>query len=130
MDVAQQPARSLIGLMLERIFDALYYMALGVSGGTLDLGYLSYLETADPPVLEAAPIVVPPRRFEAYTDCPKCGAMDYHLLRAPSPPLADTYVRAQLAKLVPVGTSAPVPVDESQFEVIRICQCGFEWGQL
>lgn len=84
-----------------------------------------------------------PKRFEAYTNCPKCGRLDYHLLRAPKPPPSDAEMRAwrdcrttaeihQFGRGVirTVDTSPPPPIDESTFEVIRICKCGHEFGQI
>lgn len=116
-------------------------LAMGLMGDMIDLSGL-YTELSQPPQKELL-VVKPPKRFEAYTDCPKCGQLDYHLLRAPKPPPADIEMqhwrdRQATAEVQTWGsystrtidTSPPPPVDESQFEVIRICKCGNEWGQV
>lgn len=84
-----------------------------------------------------------PAKFEAYTDCPKCGRIDHHWLREPKPAPTAAEMQAWQDSRSSVGVSAwgeyhiktidvspPPPVDESQFEVIRICTgCGKEWGE-
>lgn len=74
------------------------------------------------------------RRFEAYTDCPKCGHMDHHGLREPLPkpkrgPVRVVQVGDREVEIVRAdGMSGP---DESMYEVIRTCTgCGHEWGQV
>ena len=81
-------------------------------------------------------------RFEAYTECTKCGRLDHHLLREPKPApseadmaewhrTSETFTIEQWGSGVArTETWPPPPVDESQFEVVRICKCGNEWGQL
>lgn len=72
----------------------------------------------------------PPKPFEAYTDCPKCGCMDFHWLRKPLPKPEVGPVR-----VFPDGTEIHsftdlTGPDESMYEVIRICTaCSAEWGQ-
>ncbi|WP_067891262.1 hypothetical protein [Nocardia vaccinii] len=54
-----------------------------------------------------------PRRFEAFTDCPKCGHFACHSLRVPG---ARPQPAARSSELVDI-------------EVIRTCtQCQHEWG--
>lgn len=84
-----------------------------------------------------------PRRFEAFCACPKCGRLDHHWLQSPKPAPTDaemeewrrnstTYTIEQWGGGVTrTDVFPPVPVDESQFEVIRICTgCGHEFGQI
>jgi hypothetical protein len=84
------------------------------------------------------------RKFEAYTECPECGRLDYHLLRAPKPAPSEAEMQQWRQRrttvdieqwgagvIRTVDTSPPAPVDESQYEVIRICTgCQREWGQI
>lgn len=83
------------------------------------------------------------RRFEAYSECPKCGRLDHHLLREPNPAPTEAEMqeweqRREFVEIRTFGSHAvrrdevgpPPPVDESQFEVIRICKCGNEFGQM
>lgn len=95
-----------------------------------------------------------PRPFEAYTDCPKCGRMDYHRMREPRP-YSRREVEAELAqatraveeaedrgesgdRLIVLGQRRQRFVElltdhfgECRFETIRICTgCGHEWGML
>ena len=115
-------------------------LVIGASGGMINVNgwheefYRMEREAADMQrrVARLEESVNPaPRPFEAYTDCPKCGRMDHHWLRAPLPKPVEGPVC-----VLPDGTeihrwdgmSGP---DESRFEVIRICtDCGHEWGML
>lgn len=111
----------------------------GMFGGWVDLSpYL--LELTEPPEQEA--IDMTPHPFTAWAVCPKCGQVDCHLMRQPKPaPTADE-MQAWRQQYLDVdidfwmqrgGVSIkpfPPPVDESQYEVIRICQCGYEFGQI
>lgn len=84
-----------------------------------------------------------PRRFEAYTDCPKCGHLDHHWLREPhTEPVPDVpgpasgvalweslFANSVMPPLEP-GPPRMRPNPEAAFEVIRICtNCQHEWGQ-
>jgi hypothetical protein len=108
-------------------------LAYGVFGGMVDLSvWRDELEGRRAEIAELEERVNPaPRRFEAYTDCPKCGRMDHHWLRAPLPkpvegPVCVLPDGAEIHRWD--GMSGP---DESMFEVIRICTgCGHEWGML
>lgn len=76
-----------------------------------------------------------PKPFEAYTECPACGAEGFHFLREPKPP---TPVSERLEQVLAIDWDSPEeraryvpPVDESVFEVVRCCRsCGHEFGQV
>lgn len=75
-------------------------------------------------------------RFTAWAMCPRCKSIDCHKMREPR--LSDReLVEAWEANHVTyrgygglVKHVPPRPVDESMFEVIRICKCGEEFGQI
>lgn len=75
-------------------------------------------------------------RVEAYTHCPHCGTEAFHGMRAPAS------VREVMAEPVKYLTQhlsevrgqfgpkhPPMVHFECEFEVIRTCECGAEWGQ-
>ena len=79
--------------------------------------------------------------FTAWASCPSCGAYECHAIRPPkpAPTTADliawerdrqTSEMYAWGKRVPVRVhdDPPPPVDESIYEVVRICGCGHEWG--
>jgi len=79
--------------------------------------------------------------FEAVVICPRCHLVDVHQMRAPNPAPTDAEIARWerehtthevrqwgVAKPVRVIHDPPRPVDESVYEVIRICRCGHEWG--
>lgn len=79
--------------------------------------------------------------FTAWASCPSCGAYECHAIRPPNPaPTADeltTWERnRQTVEMLAWGERAPrrihvdppPPVDESRYDVVRICRCGHEWG--
>ncbi|WP_306365455.1 hypothetical protein [Nocardia sp. CC227C] len=81
-------------------------------------------------------------RFTAASACPACKTVAVHALRTPRDDYADRLaawendvevqedaVWAWGGEVVRRIVTPPAPVDETQFEVIRICQCGHEWGQ-
>lgn len=67
-------------------------------------------------------------RFTAWAMCPKCKPKP-----APDP---DVVAEWEADHVTMHGWNGfirhipPKPVDESMFEVIRICKCGNEWGQI
>lgn len=70
--------------------------------------------------------------FEAYTHCGGCGKLDYHPMREPRRVRSD---RARSLKTV-VSRRGEVDIQvwggwtlEENFDVIRTCSCGHEWGQ-
>ncbi len=80
--------------------------------------------------------------FTAVAKCPSCGHIDYHRMRdphpAPSPSELERWEREHVTNEIQRwGTGQPVavihnpprPIDESVFEIIRVCRCGHEWGQ-
>lgn len=78
-------------------------------------------------------------RFTAYCPCPRCGLVACHRLREPKPaPAGPVEPPHEVVAVYPWGIVRPVrtrhvragAVDESRFEVIRICECGHEWGQV
>lgn len=73
------------------------------------------------------------RRFEASTDCPNCGRVGVHWLRAPrTEPVSSGGLAVWMSLgLTPLQRADMVkPNPEAQYEVIRICTgCGQEWGQ-
>lgn len=85
-----------------------------------------------------------PQPFTAWASCPRCGRNECHAIRPPrpAPDPADvaawerehgTEVIYEWGKRDPVEVrhTPPQPVDESVYEVIRICgQCGHEWGMV
>lgn len=84
-----------------------------------------------------------PQPFTAWVSCPTCGRHECHAIRSPRPAptpaeLAewerthDTEVVYVWGRREPVATrhTPPRPVDESGFEVVRICRCGHEWGMV
>lgn len=91
---------------------------------------------------DAAEITVS-QRFTAWARCPSCERIDCHQIRPPRPApsaadLAAWRRKRRVCEVQQWGATRPVrtiydpprPVDESPFEVIRICECGREWGQL
>ncbi len=73
-------------------------------------------------------------RFTAWCTCPRCDLFDCHRLREPNPAPALETIKAwtkvvRLFELIAPSASPPMPMDESIYEVIRICNCGNEWGQ-
>lgn len=102
------------------------------------------LPRRDDPIARPKPRAAPvgPRRFEAWTDCPKCGRFGVHYLRAPCtdpvpdiPPERSGYAlwESLFANMVmaPLETEPQMkPNPEAQFEVIRTCtNCSHEWGE-
>lgn len=85
-----------------------------------------------------------PQPFTALASCPMCGRHVCHAIRAPLPAPDPEVVAAwerdhdteeiyEWGNLEPVAIrhTPPPPVDESGFEVIRICGlCGHEWGMV
>lgn len=75
-------------------------------------------------------------RFTAWSMCPACERIDVHSLRAPATfdqnnPL--DVAREQITMIgwiSGLGLDKMTPSQEAQFEVIRTCQCGKEWGEL
>ena len=79
--------------------------------------------------------------FTAYVACPRCESFECHLMRNPKPkPSAEvmahwerTHSTVNVTRwggdIVRSYPDPPPPVDESGFEVVRQCKCGFEWGQ-
>ncbi|KXF56161.1 hypothetical protein AXA44_02705 [Rhodococcus sp. SC4] len=105
------------------------------------------------PTERAAPWVIwcdkPAEPFTAWAMCPQCDRIACHSIRRPKIPTAAEVAawREQCDDIVHETTSIqswggggpvrsvttnlpPEPVDESDYEVIRICNCGHEWGQL
>lgn len=82
----------------------------------------------------------PPAPFTAWLNCPRCGLYECHKMRPPRPAptvteleewgrIAERHeVHAFGGAVVRVIEDPPRPVDESVYEVIRICRCGHEWG--
>ncbi|EOM77920.1 hypothetical protein Rrhod_0729 [Rhodococcus rhodnii LMG 5362] len=96
-------------------------------------------------------------RFEAWTHCPSCGAYAAHLMREPRRATAadieawrrrrhefyesatgadweQVEIRSFGGGLIRTTSGPPVfreprPIDEGDYETIRICECGEEWGQ-
>ncbi|MBJ8342798.1 hypothetical protein JGU71_28300 [Antrihabitans sp. YC3-6] len=75
-------------------------------------------------------------RFTAWAMCPRCKSVDCHSIRPPKPALDPDDVAEWEADHVTmhgwngfIRHIPPKPLDESVFEVIRICKCGKEWGQ-
>ena len=78
--------------------------------------------------------------FTAYVACPSCGLYACHQIRTPKPtPTAaelreweHTVERMEACdfqgRVTILYEDPPRPVDESVFEVVRICECGHEWG--
>lgn len=73
-------------------------------------------------------------QFEAITDCPRCGQIAVHHMRPPDPIAGQEY-EPEYARIFdfhgPVRTieiSTP-PLREADYEIIRTCKCGNEWGQ-
>ena len=82
-----------------------------------------------------------PPPFTAWVNCPRCGVYECHKMRNPRPaPTAAeleewgrTVDRTEITAFgrrdaVRVIENPPRPVDESIYEVVRICRCGHEWG--
>jgi hypothetical protein len=75
--------------------------------------------------------------FTAYCACPRCESFACHPMRNPKPkPSAEVmahweanHVEIHRWGVGKIGTRPPMPIDESGFDVIRQCKCGFEWGQ-
>lgn len=76
-------------------------------------------------------------RFEAIADCPRCGRLDIHQLRAPdlTKPEPEPYeperqriIRFDGTVVRTIETTTP-PMREADYEIIRTCKCGHEWGQ-
>lgn len=89
--------------------------------------------------------------FTAVADCPECGSLDVHWLDGPMPkPTAEDIAGYEAAYAdflwnpgTPIvawggqvmrrvgGYASPKPlVDESVFEVMRVCRsCNYRWGQ-
>lgn len=78
--------------------------------------------------------------FTAVAECPRCRLLEVHRMRNPKPAPSDAELAAweqdrDTVTIQSFGGSVltidnpPRPRDESQFEVIRVCQCGHEWGQ-
>lgn len=75
--------------------------------------------------------------FVAYCDCPHCGLHEYHRFRMPNgKPTLEVYnqwwynhktIRTYGGVVTHIP---PEPKDESMYETIRICKCGYEWGQM
>ncbi|MGW5519235.1 hypothetical protein [Nocardia africana] len=116
-------------------------LVIGASGGMINVNgwheefYRMEREAADMQrrVARLEESVNPaPRPFEAYTDCPKCGHMDHHWLRAPHTELVPMNAAAW-REMKDSGNWGPpmMPNAEAAFETIRICtDCGHEWGML
>lgn len=80
------------------------------------------------------------RKFEAWVSCPRCARFAMHDFRLPKPAPTEADIEAWEAivdrievvqwggGVVRVYEDPPRPVDESEFEVIRTCMCGHEWG--
>ena len=144
--------RGMASILVAWLCDLLY----GMTAGMCDLSaWHEELEGHRARVAELEEKVNPvPRPFEAYTDCPKCGRMDYHRMREPRPH-SRREVEAELAqatraveeaedcgesgdRLIVLGQRRQRFVElltdhfgECRFETIRICtDCGHEWGML
>lgn len=73
-------------------------------------------------------------RFTAWAMCPKCERVECHGLRAPRSfdpgnPL-DQYLDGVALVNSMWGDGNLLPSEEGEFEVIRQCKCGKEWGQV
>ena len=74
-------------------------------------------------------------RFTAWTACPSCGNVDCHAIRPPDPTVKHegtrTVVQIQdwAGHVIRRVESGSPPLDESLYEVVRICACGQEWGE-
>lgn len=79
--------------------------------------------------------------FTAVATCPSCHRTDVHKMRSPKPAptaaeIADWERNHETQRIRRWGDNRtmrvihvpPRPVDESVFEVIRVCRCGHEWG--
>ncbi|MBF6584420.1 hypothetical protein IU414_06555 [Nocardia farcinica] len=77
-------------------------------------------------------------RFTAWCMCPRCSRVDCHALRLPNPNATLTVDSGQqtitikdfgghVVREIKTGTEA---ADEAQYEVIRACRCGYQWGQI
>ncbi|MGN2642183.1 hypothetical protein ACTD5D_39670 [Nocardia takedensis] len=86
-------------------------------------------------------IPTPPDPFTAIARCPRCGRVEVHKMRSPKPAprpevIAEwerTHTTNEIREWgnpnpVRIRYDPPRPVDESVFEVIRMCRCGHEWG--
>ncbi|WP_032376706.1 hypothetical protein [Rhodococcoides fascians] len=115
---------------------ALVYAVKGSTGGVIDMtGFFDAdtpvfaPTTAPPPVF----VVPPSEQFEAWTSCPGCGRYECHRMREPKELTPDDVAAyaLQISKWH-YGVTTTEPPDflmESQFNVIRICECGREFGQ-
>ncbi|WP_280371124.1 hypothetical protein [Nocardia wallacei] len=80
--------------------------------------------------------------FTAVTTCPQCHLLDVHKMRSPKPAptaaemqawrdrVTTTEVKLFGGRTVRTHYSEQPPRDESAYEVVRICRCGHEWGQV
>lgn len=72
-------------------------------------------------------------RFTAQCVCPVCKLLDCHPIREPKPYGQGTPMRswrkADGATTEYWGFDVWRTFDESSFEVIRVCRCGYQWGQ-
>ncbi len=114
---------------LDQFAAALYDAVRGMTGGSVDLR--PWYWELQPPLPGQEPKTLTPSRFEAYTDCPKCGRLDWHWLRParPKPERGPTY---RIDTLVDAYRwDGMTSADESMHEVIRTCtKCNHEWGQI
>jgi hypothetical protein len=78
----------------------------------------------------------PPPSFAAYVACPQCGRYECHKMREPRPAPTEAELAEWRERAVEIAvwgggtvrTVPPRPPDESGYEVIRMCDCGYEWG--
>lgn len=91
----------------------------GLTSGLVDVTpFFDVEQEAFTPVGPVKPtfLVPPSEQFEAWTSCPSCGRYECHRLREPNPYLVDEW-----------GPSGELI--RHQYDVIRICECGREFGQ-
>jgi len=75
-------------------------------------------------------------RFTAWCLCPSCGRLDCHGLRVPAPFDPTNPLHVALDQITMYGWVAGLglnklsPSQEADYEVIRTCRCGHEWGQM
>lgn len=135
-----------LALGIERCFEAVvrgidgFVVALilalkGTTRGLIDLtggvgrGWSDYPASLPSQPRRTSSVVHPGyERFEAFTQCPTCSDMHFHLMREPVRGTGEPVheVRAFSGQVIfQYGTR-----DESGYDVIRICsRCGQEWGQ-
>lgn len=73
-------------------------------------------------------------QFTAVCSCPKCGAVDVHLIQEPNPEEPELVEAERIQMFGGLHNSHRVIYeyshqDERDWGVARVCTCGHRWGQ-